>query len=267
MGPIVSILPLIMRLHATTRQIENQISRETAYIYAINSAGVMYSTTRACARGDLDNCGCDSNVRQRDTKGHFEWGGCSENVRYGSTFSEEFVDSKELSNTPAGLMNLWNNEAGRKTTQKNVGLVCKCHGVSGSCSVKICWRKMLPFRKIGDELKEKFDGASLVKYNQKKQKLKSISRLMKKPTKKDLVYLENSPDYCEYNPNKGSLGTKGRECNKTSYGLDGCNLMCCGRGYYTIVKEVEEDCDCKFFWCCRVECKKCKHVTEMHFCN
>ena len=90
---------------------------------------------------------------------------------------------------------------------------------------------------------------------------------MKKPTKKDLVYLEESPDFCEYNPVAGSLGTKGRQCVKDGYGLDGCNLMCCGRGYYTTVEDIREDCDCKFVWCCRVDCKTCTHKVEKHFCN
>lgn len=146
-------------------------------------------------------------------------------------------------------------------------LVCKCHGVSGSCSIKICWQKMKDFRSIGAYLKEKFDGASLVQYNMSKNKLKRISKNMKKPTKKDLVYLEESPDFCEYNPVAGSLGTKGRQCVKDGYGLDGCNLMCCGRGYYTTVEDIREDCDCKFVWCCRVDCKTCTHKVEKHFCN
>lgn len=38
----------------------------------------------------------------------------------------------------------------------------------------------------------------------------------------------------------GVLGTKGRQCNATSYGLDGCRLLCCGRGYTTVIKETEE---------------------------
>lgn len=88
-------------------------SRETAYVYAISSAGVMYSVTRACAQGTLVGCGCDDTVRSTDTKGEFEWGGCSENLKYGAKFSEEFVDSKEQGLDDFGLMNLWNNKAGR----------------------------------------------------------------------------------------------------------------------------------------------------------
>ena len=146
-------------------------------------------------------------------------------------------------------------------------MLCKCHGVSGSCSVKICWRTMAPFREIGRHLKQKFDGASMVTLNTKKSKLKPVDRRIKKPAKDELVYMEDSPDYCEYDPGIGSLGTRGRQCNKTSYGLDGCSLMCCGRGYYTTEREIKEDCNCKFLWCCRVECDKCSKKIEEHFCN
>lgn len=38
----------------------------------------------------------------------------------------------------------------------------------------------------------------------------------------------------------GVLGTKGRLCNATSYDMDGCKLLCCGRGYQTVIQEVEE---------------------------
>lgn len=242
-------------------------TRETAYIYAIQSAGIMYAVTKACARGELERCGCDTKVRQKNTNGQFEWGGCSENTRYGAKFSKEFVDSNEHRTSDNGLMNLWNNEAGRKAAKSQMDLICKCHGVSGSCSVKICWKKMRNFHAIGRALKEKFDGASLVRFINKKQKLKRINRDMKKPTKKDLVYLHESPDFCNNNPAYGSLGTQGRKCNKSSYGLDGCTLMCCGRGYFTIIKEIKEDCDCKFVWCCRVDCKQCTQVVEENYCN
>jgi wingless-type MMTV integration site family protein 4 len=148
-----------------------------------------------------------------------------------------------------------------------MGLLCKCHGVSGSCSVKICWRTMPNFRDVGSALKSKFDGASQVKLSSRRNRLRPAEKHLKKPSKKDLVYLQDSPDYCNYDTKSGSLGTTGRQCNKTSYGLDGCTLMCCGRGYHTIVKDIEEDCNCTFFWCCRVECDKCRKKVEQNFCN
>lgn len=39
---------------------------------------------------------------------------------------------------------------------------CKCHGMSGSCTVKTCWMRLPLFRLVGDNLKDRFDGASRV---------------------------------------------------------------------------------------------------------
>lgn len=34
---------------------------------------------------------------------------------------------------------------------------CKCHGVSGSCAMKTCWKSLPPFRIIGDVLMKKYN--------------------------------------------------------------------------------------------------------------
>ena len=39
---------------------------------------------------------------------------------------------------------------------------CKCHGMSGSCTLKTCWVRLPPFRAVGSALKDRFDGASKV---------------------------------------------------------------------------------------------------------
>lgn len=59
-------------------------------------------------------------------------------------------------------MNLHNNEAGRKLILANMRIDCKCHGVSGSCELKTCWRATPSFKEIGAMLKEKFDSATEV---------------------------------------------------------------------------------------------------------
>ena len=82
----------------------------------------------------------------------------------------------------------------------------------------------------------------------------------------DLVYLKESPDFCERNLTLGSMGTQGRECNKTSKGVDGCDLMCCGRGYHTKIETVVDRCNCKFLWCCYVKCDECKKRVEKNIC-
>ncbi|XP_068238526.1 protein Wnt-1-like [Palaemon carinicauda] len=109
--------------------------------------------------------------------------------------------------------------------------------------------------------------------NRKKKKkkyykfLKPYNQDHKPPTKKDLVYLEDSPDFCVRNRKLGIRGTSGRECNKTSIGVDGCDLMCCGREFHTRVVEVQERCSCTFQWCCEVKCKTCKYIKTIHICS
>lgn len=81
--------------------------------------------------------------------------------------------------------------------------VCKCHGMSGSCSMRVCWRRMPSFRAVGEALYSRYEGASHVKLVERRRgrpkKLRAISPDLKKPNKTDLVYLDDSPDYCEKN--------------------------------------------------------------------
>lgn len=203
---------------------------------------------------------------------------------------------------------------------------CKCHGMSGSCTVKTCWMRLPLFRVVGDNLKDRFDGASRVmvsnvgslrgngaaisnsassggivgnnasprgrnsrthnsahqrthsllhsatggniggksgKYN---FQLKPYNPEHKSPSVKDLVYFEPSPSFCDRNPRLGIAGTQGRKCNESSIGVDGCDLMCCGRGHKTEEITVRERCECTFHWCCEVKCKTCRTKKTIHTC-
>lgn len=249
-------------------------SRETAFTYAVSSAAVAHSISRACREGELSTCLCSNVQRPADLDQQWEWGGCGDNIDYGIRFARQFVDAIEMENNPRRntkeyaktKMNLHNNEAGRRIVHQSMGIQCKCHGVSGSCSMKTCWPEMRSFRDIGLLLREKYDGAAPTHLN-KKGKLINKHIRFNKPTRTDLVYLDESPDYCNYDPAVGSLGTQGRECNRTSMGTDGCNLMCCGRGYNSYTEEVEERCKCKFKWCCYVKCRKCRYTVEKSVCK
>lgn len=165
------------------------------------------------------------------------------------------------------LINLHNNEAGRRAVYRMVKVECKCHGVSGSCSMKTCWLKVPNFREIGDYLKEKYDSAIEVKYEAKKNQLHERYKRYSKPTKEDLIYMDESPNFCRENRRHLIKGTRGRQCNKNSDGPDGCRNLCCGRGYYVERKLKEEQCNCKFQWCCTVKCETCITEVETYICK
>lgn len=158
---------------------------------------------------------------------------------------------------------------------------CKCHGMSGSCTVKTCFMKLSRFRDIGNSLKAKFDGASRVMIGNDghnrmdtlatsgtaaHQNLQPYNPDHKPPTIDDLVYFDRSPDFCTRNRRLGIKGTAGRQCNDTSLGTDGCDLMCCGRGHTSQVIEEEKRCSCTFHWCCQVKCKICRFNRTVHTC-
>ncbi|KAJ8910611.1 hypothetical protein NQ315_017489 [Exocentrus adspersus] len=50
-------------------------------------------------------------------------------------------------------------------------------------------------------------------------------------------------------------------------GTEGCDLMCCGRGYNTHQYTKTFQCRCKFHWCCRVDCDTCSERTEEYTCR
>ena len=128
-------------------------TRETAFVHAISAAGVAHAVTRACSSGRLDRCGCDRSIEgigggtasvgsggvaKTATTGSvagsasasrskaFQWAGCSDNVAYGTAFSKSFVDSRETRakgrDGAKTLMNLHNNNAGRKVSGSEVTL-------------------------------------------------------------------------------------------------------------------------------------------------
>ncbi|GBL87178.1 Protein Wnt-5 [Araneus ventricosus] len=65
----------------------------------------------------------------------------------------------------------------------------------------------------------------------------------------------------------GTLGTGGRRCAKDSLGSEGCDILCCGRGYDTRRELFIEKCGCKFNWCCKVKCKVCREWRDIHTCK
>ncbi|XP_028393131.1 protein Wnt-1-like isoform X2 [Dendronephthya gigantea] len=251
-------------------QILQRACRETAFVYAITAAAVSYSISRACADRQLRSCTCDKSNEGVVDKDGWQWGGCGDNIRFADKFARRFLNSAEIHKDFRARVNMHNNEAGKAAVKNNMLRQCKCHGLSQACTVKTCWNKIPDFKVIGRVLKRKFDGASQVELEQnspgRKITFTPVNEDHKAPTRADLIYYEESPDFCSKNSKVGSLGTVGRECNRTSLGTNGCDLLCCGRGYRSEWKAVEKPCKCRFEWCCKVNCQTCKETKNVHLC-
>ncbi|XP_046985609.1 protein Wnt-16-like isoform X2 [Schistocerca americana] len=274
------------RWNCTTKNDEQSVfgnilkrgSKETAFIYAVTSAGVVHAVTQSCSSGNLTECSCDSSRQGQHTPEGWKWGGCSDNLQFGLNFARRFVDAAEKVKPPTTKnkrawsirtkMNLHNNEAGRQIVASLMRMQCRCHGVSGSCELKTCWKTMPSFSEIGDALKRKYHQAVQVATKTRKRlRRKSKTKQGLPVSKGDLVHIHKSPNYCVHNPAEDIPGTSGRICNKTSHGPDSCDLLCCGRGYNTQVIKHAERCQCKFVWCCYVKCKTCETQVDRHTCK
>ena len=158
---------------------------------------------------------------------------------------------------------------------KNLKKACRCHGVSGSCTMKTCWITLPTFRVVGNILKRRYDAAKGVvamrggsRGRPQFLKLRNLKRNdYTKPSSRDLVFLEESPSFCDRDDRIGILGTRGRQCNSTSRGDRNCSKMCCGRGHNTVRYVKKETCRCKFFWCCTVRCEYCTRNATKHICK
>lgn len=274
-------------------------TRESAYVLAVTSAGVSHAVTKACSSGAHDNCGCDRTIYDHPKEPNFEWSGCSDNIHFGAAFSRQFLDVRErgrLKRKPKlGMTNLHNNHVGRQTVINKMLVQCKCHGVSGSCEMRTCWRTLPNFRELGNHLQERFHKAILVDYvNQQlvpvpnqndpsqsappqaalrfKRSPRSTagvytSEKLQSLTENDLLYINPSPNFCHHDPGFGSIGTYGRRCEEGGTGLNSCEYLCCGRGFKRESFVQEERCNCKFQWCCNVTCQTCRKTVVVSRCN
>ncbi|XP_029439755.1 protein Wnt-8a [Rhinatrema bivittatum] len=267
-------------LQLSTHNRLRSATRETSFVHAVSSAGVMHTLTRNCSMGDFDNCGCDDSRNGRVGGRGWVWGGCSDNVEFGERISKLFVDALETGQDTRALMNLHNNEAGRLAVKATMKRTCKCHGVSGSCSIQTCWLQLAEFREIGNYLKIKHDQAQKLEVDKRRMRAGNsadnrgaIAEAFTSVAGTELIFLEESPDYCVRNVSLGIQGTEGREClqsgrNLSQWERKSCKRLCteCGLKVEERRIEIVTNCNCRFHWCCTVKCEQCKQVVTKYCC-
>ena len=104
-------------------------TRESAFTYAISTAGVAYYIARQCAiDGDLKSCGCSRERRPKEVDKmakeeegvQFDWGGCGDNIQFGTSYAKQFLNAgegggqehRDMRDQERARMNKHNNEVG-----------------------------------------------------------------------------------------------------------------------------------------------------------
>ncbi|KAL8609353.1 hypothetical protein ACOMHN_008147 [Nucella lapillus] len=251
-------------------------SKETSFLYAISSAGLVHEIARACSQGHLDRCSCNESPTPAESKKTFLWGGCGDNIRFGLQFTRRFLKKARKSGKDIrAKVDQHNSRVGIKIVKSQVNTTCKCHGVSGSCTVKTCWLQLAPFQAIGNILKRKYEQS--VQAFSRTNKATGKNQLCKKQTgwtengileanftrlkRGELAFVEESPSFCRRS--RYSPGTRGRMCSKDS----SCESICCGRGYNVQHRNVKKACHCEVIWCCEVKCNECWVHEEIFMCK
>ncbi|EFX77586.1 secreted signaling protein-like protein WNT4 [Daphnia pulex] len=245
-------------------------TREQAWVYALTSAALTRAVARGCSSGILKQCACGSFPRH-PPDGQFKWGGCGDDIKYAKQFAKSFTDAslKRHWKKPhvISAVNMHNNRVGRKVAEQSLQTQCKCHGVSGSCQIKTCWRSLPPIGEIASRMKMLY-GLAVEVTPRRPNDMRRRSAVASGRLAQDLIYITKSPDFCRPDKQSGSLGTAGRMCNATHESSSGsCASLCCGRGYITVIREQVERCNCKYIWCCTVRCKTCRRQVEVHMCK
>lgn len=106
-----------------------KVYRETAFMYSLSTAAVMYSIARACANGTLRNCYCSIEDYSKE-RPDWKWGGCGDNIKAAQHITRKFMKLHKRGDGPNQVL-AYNSEVGIKTIIDNDMKVCNCIGVSG----------------------------------------------------------------------------------------------------------------------------------------
>ncbi|XP_060518443.1 protein Wnt-4 [Cylas formicarius] len=235
-----------------TKKIFKKLYRETAFIYSLTTSAFLYSVAKACAEGSLANCKCASHGKSTNVS-EWQWGGCGDNSIHARALTKNFFQlRKKGDNSNLNTALRYNSEVGIRVAMEHEEKYCKCHGISGSCSMKICWKRLKPFQEIAKSLKDEYHRALHVEPDNNTPKIHQGWK-----RRRSLLFVDYTPDFCPT--------TTGRRCRDE----DNCASLCCARGFTTSFRIVKERCKCR--WrnetLFQVECKICEHEEMIYHCR
>jgi len=144
---------------------------------------------------------------------------------------------------------------------------CVCHGISGSCAVQTCYKKVPDIENVGEKLLTKYDIAKHVERSTGSSSLIPADPESPQLNSAELGYCKTSPDFCKRDLPNGIYGSSGRQCWPDRNGPSNCNTLCCnGEIIKKEVEKIEEHCE--FVWCCEIRCTVINRYNETeYFCK
>lgn len=237
-------------------------SKETSFVYAMIAASLAHHVMRACQMGRGKDCPCSVNNGKKASS-------CKD-LKHGFKQAKNVMrqlDYKYIKDKSRREFNWKNVMTGFKVLKDGLPRVCRCYGLSGDCSTKRCFKTTpVSLKEISLKLKKLYDSAEQLKpernnaTSSKNPSADPVTRSVVKTSKNrtNLVYIDESPDYCKPNKLLGIAGTLNRECVHENVAT--CNKLCgsCGYRKHSYVREIKNGkCNCKFHWCCKVTCETC----------
>uniref|UniRef100_A0A0A9XBW0 Protein Wnt n=1 Tax=Lygus hesperus TaxID=30085 RepID=A0A0A9XBW0_LYGHE len=223
----------------------NKVSRESAALYALLSSSLAHEAATILAR--------EGSIRKRITHGYPEEGHVSstflqQSIQLTTKYLGVKIKSVRASADVTLQARRHNAIVGLKVLRLCTGKSCKCHGFSGSCSMKSCWDTLPAFSVIAHRVRMKYLTAEKIKPSNRPRR--ALGHL-----EDDISVLDDSDDFCTNVPN--------RRCRDVSH----CRRFCCDRGFYNGTEIKYYYCDCHWARTYELSCNICLKKSKHYYCS
>ncbi|XP_073823007.1 wnt inhibitor of Dorsal [Musca autumnalis] len=242
-----------------------ELDRESAYVEAISTAALIYTISKNCSNGVTADCGSCSNNPYTSQ--------CSDNPQAAEKLLRRHIDT----NFPSdfyGKIFTHNYKAIANLMKKSLAKQCVCAvtapGGGGKCVKEICRHVLKPFEEIADDIRQMYDEGILL------ENTIINSRILWNNIPLDaLVFMRDSPNYCELEAVPNWDGMVGRLCATVSKDGDlleedqgRCRHLCGECGYTVEERNVltESRCNCKLTWNFQLQCDLCVIAEKHYYC-
>lgn len=174
-------------------------NRETAFLHAITTAGILQEIISQCTANKITECSCDRKKGRR----------CNDKLSFAKKATRRLITIPQPWNDERRKINKHNQDVG-------IGVFEKNYRSCRSTETKSC----NTLRKVANELRKKYDSA--IKKTNRPSPMEEVFQR----SDTELTYWDSSPNYCVSNVTAGSPGLEGRVCGNNGRKTRHCKSLC-----------------------------------------